>query len=511
MDQPKTIVFGLDGAHFELLEPWIEAGELPNLSRAIETGINGDLEAVLPPVTSPNWKAYLTGKNPGQFGIFWWENVDTENRRVFYPSRRKNRETEFWEILAESEDTGIMGVPTTHPPKRTGEFVLSGAPDGRNSGFAYPEELEERLVTEHDYKVVAKKELRATPDEAAEEILDVIDARFEIAETLFKEKDIDFLQVTTFYINSLQHYFWDGEYTKRGWKRIDEHLGSFLDQGYDIVLMSDHGSNKIDTVFHINSWLEEKGYLELNANAAELIHRLGINRDRILRLLAPLGLQSLAGRLAPQFLLDLVPDEQGELPRESKMSNINWEATDVIASGQGPIYLTVESGTEEYERIRSRLIDRLEGLEGPNGKPVVSAVHRGEEVYSGEYLDEAPDLVLEQALGVHVQGSVGRSDVFSEPAGDGWRGENKRNGLFVATGPSFETGTVEDLSILDLAPTLLHLRGHSIPSDMDGDVRKDVFADDSKPGRTEPKYREKSTRDREIRRIRRAAKRVTIN
>jgi predicted AlkP superfamily phosphohydrolase/phosphomutase len=510
-DRPRTVVFGLDGAHFELIEPWIEAGELPNVRRVIESGISGDLEAVLPPVTSPNWKAYLTGKNPGQFGIFWWENVDTTEQRIFYPSQRKNRESEYWEILAENERTGIMGVPTTHPPKQAGEFVLSGAPDGSNKGYAYPPELEEQLREEYDYRVTVKNELRATPEKAAEEILDVMDTRFEVARELFDEYDLDFLQVTTFYINSLHHYFWDDEYTKRGWKIIDEHLGEFLGEGHNIVLMSDHGSNEIQTVFHINSWLEQNGYLELDASAAKTLHRFGINRDRVLRALSPLGLQGLAKRFAPQFILDLVPDEQGELPRESKTSNIDWGQTDVIASGQGPVYITAESGTKSYEGIRDQLMAELKELTGPNGETIISSVHRGEEVYSGEYVEEAPDIVVEQGRGVHIQGSIGRETVFSEPAADGWKGENKREGLFAAMGPSFGEGEVGPLSILDLAPTLLHLHGREIPVEMDGAVRKKVFAAGSEPATNDPSYREISAKEREIRRIRRIARQASIS
>lgn len=511
MEKPRTVVFGLDGAHFELIEPWMEEGELPNLKKAVESGVSGDLKSVLPPVTSPNWKSYLTGKNPGKFGIFWWENIDTEEGRIFYPSERKNRETEYWEILAEEEKVGVMGVPTTYPPKKTGDFVVSGAPDGRNEGFTYPEELEDELVDRYDYKVTVKSELRATPDEAAEEIIDAIDTRFKTARALFKEREPEFMHVTTFYINSLQHYFWDDEYTLRGWKVIDEHLGEFLEEGHDVVLMSDHGSNEIETVFHINSWLESEGYLTLDADAAKFVHSLGVNRDRILRVLSPLGLQGVAKRLAPQFVLDLVPDEQGELPRESKTSNIDWEETKAVASGQGPVYLTADKGTGEYERTRESLMRQLEGLEEPGGDIVVSDVHRGEDVYSGEYADEAPDIVVEQGRGVHIQGSIGREEVFSEPSEDGWKGENKREGLFVATGPSFDEGGVDELSILDLAPTLLHLRGHEIPQDMDGDVRGDVFADDAEPAKREPSYHEETAKESEVRRIRRAARSLSFS
>ena len=510
-EQPRTVVFGLDGAHFELIEPWIEDGDLPNIQRAIDEGMSGDLQSVLPPVTSPNWKAYLTGKNPGQFGIFWWENIDIKNRRIYYPNNRKNRETEYWEILAEKERTGVMGVPTTHPPKHAGEFVVSGAPDGQNDGFTYPAELEERLQNEYDYKVTVKSELRATPDKAAEEILDLIDTRFKTAKNLFDEHELDFLQVTTFYINSLHHYFWEHEYTKRGWEIIDKHLGEFLAKDCDVILMSDHGSNEIESVFHINSWLEEEGYLELDADAAKLAHQIGINRDRILRVLSPLGLQGLAKRFAPQTILNLVPDEQGELPRESKTSNIDWEQTDAIASGQGPIYLTLEKDGSEYEQIRNQIIEKLKEVTGPRGESIISNVHRGEDIYSGQYLDDAPDIVVEQNRGIHIQGSIGREDVFSDPTTDGWRGENKRNGLFVALGPSFRTGTIENLSILDLAPTLLHLRGHKIPTDMDGVVRQDVYAPDSEPASKDPAERSISSKEHEIRRIRQVAREVFTN
>jgi len=73
-------------------------------------------------------------------------------------------------------------------------------------------------------------------------------------------------------------------------------------------------------------------------------------------------------------------------------------------------------------------------------------------------------------------------DTFTSADPEPWMGENTRRGLFAPIGPAFKTGTVEGLSILDLAPTLLHLHGHAIPQDMDGNVRADLFADDHEAG-----------------------------
>jgi predicted AlkP superfamily phosphohydrolase/phosphomutase len=52
----KAIVIGLDGASFELIEPWIEEGVLPNIKRIREKGVYGGMMSCLPPVTAPNWK-----------------------------------------------------------------------------------------------------------------------------------------------------------------------------------------------------------------------------------------------------------------------------------------------------------------------------------------------------------------------------------------------------------------------------------------------------------------------
>lgn len=58
----------------------------------------------------------------------------------------------------------------------------------------------------------------------------------------------------------------------------------------------------------------------------------------------------------------------------------------------------------------------------------------------------------------------------------------------MAHGPSFDTNrTLSDTSIMDIAPTLLHLLDVPIPSDIDGSVIE-VFAPGSEPAEREPVY-----------------------
>ncbi|PHQ45421.1 hypothetical protein DJ68_12935 [Halorubrum sp. C3] len=473
----KTIVVGLDGAHFELIEPWIEAGELPNIERAIDNGVTAHSQSVLPPVTSPNWKAYATGKNPGKLGIFWWENVDMADERVYYPDERKSTNTEYWELIGEQSSACVVNVPTTYPPRTSAAMVVAGAPDGADSGYTQPPELEAELRDELGYRVTKETPITSQPDAAAAEIIDLIDLRFRAGKYLLNQYDPNFLQITTFYLNSLHHFFWDDEQTLRGWTVVDDHLGEFLDAGYNVVLMSDHGATEIETVFHINAWLEREGYLISDMGMIKALSSAGITAERLIDVTSRLGVRRLAKRVTPRWILDRIPTKGGEVSRERKTVNINWNKTTALASGQGPVY--IDSEIADYESVRSSLIEELSSLTGPDGKPIATAVHRGEDVYDGPYLDEAPDIVVEQRNGIHIQGGLGRSEVFTKPEADGWYGENKRDGLFVGAGPDFTTGSIEEFSILDLAPTLLHLHGCAVPADMDGTVRTAAFSEDS--------------------------------
>lgn len=490
---PKTVVVGLDGATLDLIRPWITQGELPAVRQILDEGVYGDLESVLPPVTSPNWKAYSTGKNPGKLGVFWWRNVDVENRRVYLPQERYHEHTEYWEILAERERVGVVNVPTTYPPKADVDVLISGPPDGRNQDYTAPPELQERLEREFDYRVTKRGMLHDGDAEAYEEVLDLIDLRFRVAKQLVDDYDLSFLHVTTFYLNSLHHHLWDGEYTKRGWKIVDDHLAEFLDAGHDLVLMSDHGHAPIEEVFNINVWLEENGYLTYDSTIADTLHTAGINADRLKRILVhadrlvPIDdLRGQAEALAPQWVLNRLPDEDGELGG-SKHEIVDWDETDAIASAQGPVYLTMGREDPRYEQLREELIAAFEALTGPDGRPIANAVYRSEEEYSGAYLEEGPDIVIDKAKHVNIREGLGASDVFPE-SDPSWSGVNKREGLFAAIGPSFRSGTIDDLSILDLAPTLLHLHERPIPEDMDGQVRRSVFARDSHPADTDVQY-----------------------
>ena len=69
----KVAVIGLDCAEPKLVfGPWLD--QLPNLRGLVDAGTWGPLRSVDPPITVPAWSCMLTGRDPGELGIYGFRN-----------------------------------------------------------------------------------------------------------------------------------------------------------------------------------------------------------------------------------------------------------------------------------------------------------------------------------------------------------------------------------------------------------------------------------------------------
>ena len=501
MKAMKLIALGLDGAGFNLIAPWIDSGLLPNLAALQKSGVSCPLNVCLPPVTSPNWKCFSTGKNPGKLGVFWWENIDWQNKKIIVPDARSFAGEEVWDILSQAGyKVGILNMPTCYPPHQVNGFMAAGGPDALETGFAFPRELEKVLREKYGWRVLPKtiSFLSVNNQKAIEEIYSIIEKRFVAAIDLAKEYNLDFLALTIYLINVLRHFFGSGEKLLRAWQIIDRGIGelraAFPETNF--IIFSDHGSSQVKVKFNINQWLARHGYLILKDQQKDFQKsfylKAGLTQARLAKIVSVFGLKNFLKKYFPR-LKSIFPSSSGAVAKTAKENLIDWEKSFAVASGQGPIYLHPVCHSEvalsdrripmveilrKYLRMtvgltqndnprapREEIIKKLEELEH-NGVKIVKKVYRKEEIYKGEFLNKAPDLIIDQGEGVHISGAIGFKDIFETPSK--WLGENQKIGIFMAQGPDIKAAHLPKVSILDIAPTILKIFNLPIPDDFDG-------------------------------------------
>jgi len=472
----RTFVVGLDGANWALLDPWIDEGRLPNLGALRAEGTWSESRSCLPPVTFPNWKCYSSGKNPGGFGVFWFERIDLENGTIHVPNGADFHTAELWDYLNDDgRRAGVVNMPTMYPPRDIDGYVVCGGPDAVegeyrsiSSGYTSPRDLESTLESQFDYRVHPDPLLSSNDERGGEveEILTLLEKRFEVATYLFEEHDLDFVHVTLFYLNVLQHFFWNDEPTRRAWELVDDWLGHLSEyEDTNVVLMSDHGCAPTTTEFYVNEWLAREGYLKKRRTVEDYLTTVGLTRENALAVAKRLGIVSLLATHVPERLQKLVPQSAG-VKRGRKLEKLDLSETKAVASGQGPVY--VNPAFDEAS-VRDAIIDDLRGVTDNDGESLFVDVHEREAVYSGPYLEIAPEIVIEMRPGVHVNDGIGGGEVTTEP--DRWAAENTREGIFVAKGPDFDAvGDLGGMSITDIMPTILASQGLAVPDDVDGDV-----------------------------------------
>jgi predicted AlkP superfamily phosphohydrolase/phosphomutase len=487
----RTVVVGLDGASWLLLDPWIEDGTLPNIASIRDAGAWSTSESCLPPVTFPNWKCYSAGKDPGGFGVYWFERIRLAEERIDIMNRTDFETAEYWDYLNQAGySTGVVNMPTMYPPRELDGFVVCGGPDAVDgeyrtidSGYTSPGDLEVELEDRYEYRVHPSPMLSSNEERGAEveAILDLLDLRLQVAYDRFTETDVDLVHVTLFYLNVLQHFFWDDDPTRRAWELVDEWIGRLDDvDDTNVVLLSDHGCAPTTTEFYINEWLASTGYLTKRRTVEDTFQRVGLTRENALALAKRFGIVDLLARTVPERVQQLVPQEAGA-KRQRKLEKIDLSATQAVASGQGPIYVHPAADTES---VTESLVDELASVTDAAGDPLFDGVYRANEVYSGPHATAGPAVVLDMRPGVHVNDGLGGGEIQTEP--DRWAAENTRHGIFAAAGPDIApVGELDGMQITDIAPTVLAAFGVDAPTDMVGDVLP-IFETDPAVGSQDP-------------------------
>jgi predicted AlkP superfamily phosphohydrolase/phosphomutase len=230
--------------------------------------------------------------------------------------------------------------------------------------------------------------------------------------------------------------------------RLDQLLSEAVDRAgpeATIVMASDHGFGAQTGTFHVNTWLEQHGYLA--------------------------WAEGQAPRVSESAVLGI-----GQLARHTYQ--LDWERTRAYASTPSSNGIHIVSAEQEgergvppedYGRLRSQLVDELLAYTDPaTGRRIVSQAWTRDEVFDGPFLERAPDITLELYDGGLF--SILAAESPFQPRQDP-TGTHRPEGVFLAKGPALRKGVqLTQLSILDVAPLLLHSMGLPVLKSMEGRV-----------------------------------------
>ncbi len=447
----KLALIGLDSAVPQLVFDEFQR-DLPNLSRLMQEGSWGTLESCHPPITVPAWSSMMSGCDPGQLGIYGFRNRKDHSYDGYTIANASAIKVDrVWDTLSRAGKTVILlGVPQTYPAKPVNGFLVSDfLTPSTQSAYTYPPELKAEVERVAGGYVLDVENFR-TEDKAAllARIYEKTRKHFAVARHLLQTKPWDFFMLVEMGVDRIHHGFWSymdpthPKYTpghlfegaiRDYYQYVDREVGEILDllpAGTVVLVVSDHGAKKLDGGICFNEWLIREGFLRVKAYPEKLtpIDKVEIDWTRT----TAWGDGGYYGRL---FLNVRGREPQGTIP------------------------------PQDYEKVRTELIERIQAIEDPQGRPLGSKAYRPEALYR-EVTGVPPDLIVYFGdLHWRSVGSLGRKSIYTfendtgpDEANHDW------HGIFVINGTGRERGGLPKgrhgpLRLYDVGPTVLAFFG----------------------------------------------------
>ena len=452
---PRVAIIGLDCGAPQLLFHDL-ADEVPNLQKIFAEGMFGDLASITPPITVPAWICGMTGRTPGELGIYGFRNrKDTSYDGLQVATSLSVKEPAVWDVLGRHGKRSLLiGVPPGFPPPKEfpGWRVACFLTPPSADRYAYPAELETEIAEElggpDEYIFDIPNFRKQGPDFVMEQIFAMTERRFQVARRLVKNKPWDFFMMVEMGLDRLHHCFWQFFDPKHPqyepgnkyetvfheyYRFLDREIGDLLEVLPDDVVtiaMSDHGARPMMGGLCFNDWLIHEGYLVL--------------------------------------------DERPSAITPIAKAPVDWKRT--VAWGDGGYYgrcfLNIKgrepNGVVEpsrYEEVRDELVAKLEALPGPDGRPMGTQVFKPQAVYP-EIRGVAPDLIVYFGdLDWRSVGAIGNQSIYTYENDTGTDGANHDRKAFFSMRnlPDQPMGKVDGLSLTDVGPTVLKLYGLDAP------------------------------------------------
>lgn len=471
----RVLVVGLDSFSPDLVERWLP--ELPNLRALMEGGLFGPLQSIIQPVTPAAWTAMISGRNCGHFGFtdFPYRVNHSYTDFKLVHSRLIRVPTLATMLPAAGRRALMVGVPISYPPIAIRDGVCVScfmAPSLRRS-ITQPPELQAELLAQTSSPYLLDASLEGVPDSSEVDyddlrrrIRELDRQRFDIARHLMTTKPWDLLFLVCMGPDRAGHYFLRFQDPAHGayrddprhqdavrdqYRYCDQRLGELVElAGADTVVMvvSDHGIQRLDGKLNINDWLAANGFLCLS--------------------------------------------EPLTTPTPLAQAPVDWSRTRAWARGYGgQIYLNLRGREPQgcvdpaaADDLLTQLDEKLHELTTADGRRLRVTTVRRRSIYDGPEAERCPDLFVQiEELRYLTSDQVGHRQLVTPVAELGVDGaSHAMNGFCALAGPGIpQLGRFAALHILDVAPTLLELLGVAPPGELEGramHLEEDVYSAD---------------------------------
>jgi predicted AlkP superfamily phosphohydrolase/phosphomutase len=490
MFDKRVLVIGLDGATWGILQPLMQRGYLPNLNHLYQNGASGTLRSTDPPLTPVAWTSCFTGVNPGKHGVFGFYQCRNPKQGWALNNANMIRSPQVWDYLNNTEKkVAIYNVPMTFPVHEVNGVLVAGFDTPSNqSEYTYPQSLKSQLK-DKGYKIdlFIKRRRRDYFSDAgraklAQDLAGLVEKRTQICMDVTRSVGVADLTVIVYETpDRIQHYMWDaieniisGKYKLNAldlqvincYKALDKAIGQWMElvDPTQILVVSDHGFQKLDSEFLVNRWLIDHGYMvakeQNDSQLRSYIH--SVLKDTF---------SFMADRIQ---ILEQVRQKRFTVNR-GMTARIDWGHTIAYAgeASENSIYIRTDSLSESDEAralVRS-IKDMLSAETDQQGNPIFETIKAKDEAYQGAETHNAPDLVLSFKPGFESSTLLSNQQKeYIKKAGHKGSGCHAYDGIVLLWGEGIYPNNQLTSQIADVTPTILYLLGEPISQLMDGRV-----------------------------------------
>jgi predicted AlkP superfamily phosphohydrolase/phosphomutase len=488
----RVLVLGLDGADWRILDPLIEAGELPALANLVRGGASAPLASTIPPLTAPAWTSFLVGAGPGSHGVLDFLERDarlyegTTGRVV--TSAAYPRRTFFDAASAAGKRVAAVRVPMMFPPWQMNGVVVSGGftPGGRV--FCSPRQLGEQLdVGPID---IGKKLLELSEEQQMQTLAAQLRRTEEQARRVLALEPFELAMVHTHTPDNAHHCFWhqlengNGHHNpiKELYRQVDGFVGRMCEsEDWDLVVVaSDHGGGpRPSRRFLVNVWLGELGLLQVRGGYRSALSKAAsVGKRRFKRVVYRVRMR------APAWVQRRI----SSLTQAAVA--LDWSRTEAYGAHVFQPYYGIElnlAGRQgqgvvpqsAYRERRAEIIERLRESAEREGLPVV-AVMTADAAFGTGHDPRLPDVIVQFEDDVVGDNALGPAVVVSNGSRGPHEGSggHSREGVLIAAGAGVRPRRYGAMPIEGVAATLLSYLGITPPAGM-GPPLADLFEPDS--------------------------------